>query len=402
MLALLSKSSRRAGGFLGRGYSPIGLDLGSHAIRAVQLTRAAGASGGGETLYRIHAAAKAKRTADPEASPAQFDGRTAVELKRMLDQGGFKGRKLVMGLDPPDLVAEAISLPLKDKPLDDPQVRSALYFELSRHIGYEAGEAEIRAWPLPKGGPLAPTVMGVAARRQVVANWYELAASAGYSCRRVDSGACALVRSCSEFCKPPPDSIWGVLDVGLLAARLVVAVHGIPVLQRELSTGGAILSYRVAEHLRLSPQAAERLKVDHGIAGGQPGSRDARAPVLPADVSGAAAPSGDESSTELDPCQVQVPRLIFSAVRRSLASMAVEVEKSMAYAMHLHGDMPVSMLYLAGGGSALKGLADFLAQEVGIEVSLADPLGALAAGRMLAPEEPAPAWARVVGLALLG
>ena len=82
--------------------------------------------------------------------------------------------------------------------------------------------------------------------------------------------------------------------------------------------------------------------------------------------------------------------------------MAVEVEKSMAYAMHLHGDMPVSMLYLAGGGSALKGLADFLAQEVGIEVSLVDPLGALDAGRMLAPEEPGPAWARVVGLALLG
>jgi len=409
MLSLRNKSKRGIGASLGGKTLPIGLDVGSGTIRAVQLVRAPGDSFGGGGLYRVCAAAKAKRSADQEAAaggPAPLDSRVTGELRRILNQGGFKGRNLVMGLDPPDLVATTINMPLNDQSLDDPQIRSALSFELSRHIGYEAEEAEIRAWRLPGGGAMAPTVMGVAARRELVVNRYETAASAGYSCRRVDCGACALVRCCAVFCQPPQDSIWGVLDIGLSATQLVVAAQDIPVLLRDLPTSGAILSYRVAERLKLSPQAAERLKIDYGIVGGYPGSADAVQPeAAPPTADGASqctAVEGDAPAAKLEAGDLQVPRLIFSAVRRSLAALAVEVEKSMAYAMHLYGDLPVSTLYLAGGGSGLKGLAGFLAQEIGIEVTTADPLSALGTERMVVREEPGGAWARAAGLALLG
>jgi Tfp pilus assembly PilM family ATPase len=247
---------------------------------------------------------------------------------------------------------------------------------------------------------MAPTVMGVAVPRKLVNTLYELVASAGYSCRRVDAGACALARCCTIFCQPPADTIWGVLDIGQTNSRLAVVVDGVPVLQRELPTGGGIFTFRVAESMKLAPPAAERLKRDYGIVGGCPRSpRD-----MPAAESGDETRAPQRQSPEPDqPADVlQVPRLVFSAVRRSLTTLAIEVEKSMAYAMHLHGDLPVSSLYLTGGGAGLKGLADFLSQEIGIDVKLADPLAGLGVEHPLDGGDPPCAWARAIGLSLLG
>ncbi len=73
----------------------------------------------------------------------------------------------------------------------------------------------------------------------------------------------------------------------------------------------------------------------------------------------------------------------------------------MAYAMHVYPDLPVSRLYLAGGGAALKGLPELLASEIGIEVKRIDPLAALDPNRSAAAQECGPAWTKAVGLALL-
>jgi Tfp pilus assembly PilM family ATPase len=333
------------------------------------------------------------------------DVNLAGELRRLLNRGGFKGRNLVLGLDPPDLVAEAISLPLGDKPLSDSQVLSALSFELGRHMNCDPEEAEIRAWRLPEGSPMAPTVMGVAARRELVIAWYQAVATAGYRCKRVDSGAAALARCCSAFGNPPSDSIWGVLDIGMSASRLMIAASGIPVLQREIPTSGMILSCRVAERLKLSCESAERLKKDHGIAGGYVISENKEKTQEEADApdGNCAFPIGEESTASSHPGNAsEVPRLIFSAVRRSLSALSVEVEKSMVYAMHLYGDLPVSTLYLVGGGAALKGLTGFLSQEIGIDVATIDLSPGGGETRFALSGDPGAAWARACGLALMG
>lgn len=380
------------------GTLPIGLDLGTHVIRAVQLEPECRGHED-RPRYRLRAAVRARRD---EPAPFEYEEPAGHPLrpglKQLLGRGGFKGRKVVIGLDPPELVATAVNLPLNGRSLDDPQIRSALSFELARHITCELAAAEVRAWALPKGAGMAPTVMGVAVPRKLVTGLHDLIASVGYSCRRVDAGACALARCCAVFCQPPPDTIWGLLDIGQSTSRLAVVVGGVPVLQRELPTGGGIFTFRVAESMKLAPPAAERLKRDYGIVGGYPRSMQ--------DTS--AAESGDEplasqrqSPEPEQPADVlQVPRLVFSAVRRSLTTLAVEVEKSMAYAMHLHGDLPVSSLYLTGGGAGLKGLADFLSQEVGIDVRPADPLAGLGIEHPLDGGDPPCAWARAIGLGL--
>ena len=400
MLAKLGQSAERLSRTLIGGTLPIGLDLGSHAIRAVQLEPQYRGTEDGPS-YRLHAAVRAQRD---EPAPLENEGPGGHPLrpglKQLLGRGGFKGRNVVMGLDPPELVATAVNLPLNGRSLDDPQIRSALSFELARHITCELAAAEVRAWPLPKGAGMAPTVMGVAVPRKLVTDLHDLVASVGYSCRRVDAGACALARCCTVFCQPPPDTIWGVLDIGRTTSRLAVVVDGVPVLQRELPTGGNIFTFRVAEAMKLAPQAAERLKRDYGITGGYPRLRDdGLAAERGCDPS---APQRQSPQPEQPADRLQVPRLVFSAVRRSLTTLALEVEKSMAYAMHLHGDLPVSNLYLAGGGAGLKGLPEFLSQEIGIDVKLTDPLTGLGIECPLAGVDPPCAWARAIGLALLG
>ncbi|UCG33111.1 MAG: pilus assembly protein PilM [Phycisphaerales bacterium] len=400
MLAKLGQSAERWSRSLIGGTLPIGLDLGTHALRAVQLeSECVGTED--RPRYRLRAAVRARRD---ESADLENEGPTATALRpglrQLFGRGGFKGRNVVVGLDPPELVATAVNLPLNGKSLDDPQIRSALSFELARHITCEPAEAEIRAWSLPKGAGMAPTVMGVAVPRKLVTDLHDLVASAGYSCRRIDAGACALARCCTVFCQPPSDTIWGVLDIGQSTSRLVVVVDGVPVLQRELPTGGRIFTFRVAESVKLAPTAAERLKRDYGIVGGYPRSPNAMSAAEHGDEPSGLQRQSPEPDQPAD--EVQVPRLVFSAVRRSLTNLALEVEKSMAYAMHLHGDLPVSNLYLAGGGAGLKGLADLLSQEIGIDVKLADPLAGLSFEGPLPGGDPSCAWTRAIGLALLG
>ena len=94
--------------------------------------------------------------------------------------------------------------------------------------------------------------------------------------------------------------------------------------------------------------------------------------------------------------------MIFSAVRRDLGALAMEAEKSMAYGMHVYPDLPVSMLYLVGGGAALTGLVGVLARDIGIGVELLDPFAILEPGSRGASTRCGTAWAKAVGLALTG
>ena len=401
-MSLLSKYAHRTRESPSARRTLIGLDWGTSAIRAVQLRR----SHGDRADYEIIALAEGKRSGetDPgEGGLLRPAPDMIADLRGLLRRGGFKGRALVTGLDSSELVAEALSLPLGEADLDDPQIRAALAFELGRHTGYEPEEAEIRAWRLPAGGAQAPTVMGVAARRGVLLGWIRALELAGFQCRRIDSSACALVRCCTVLGDPQYDSIWAVLDIGLLSSRLVIAARGVPVLQRDISTGGGLWSYHVAEKLGLSAEAAEQLKIDYGIA--LSSSCDQERSIAGPDDGAeflARQDSGHDETSESDTSHRKVSKLVFSAIRKSLSALGVEVEKSLAYAMHIYGDLPVSALYLTGGGSGLIGLSEFLGQEIGIEAQVLDPLSAFEGGSPRGARGRGGAWAKAVGFALLG
>jgi cell division ATPase FtsA len=105
----------------------------------------------------------------------------------------------------------------------------------------------------------------VAAPRETVGRIWELCREVGGDCQRIDSAACALARAGALLRPPNSEEVWGLLDVGARAVRLILCVDNVPVLARSLNGGGEGWTQVIADKLKVSTESAELHKCDHGI-----------------------------------------------------------------------------------------------------------------------------------------
>ena len=86
-------------------YRPIGLDLGPHAARLIQLK-------GPEDRLKIHALAECPIDIDQNATAAEQDRQIGNTLKHVLANHPFKGRMAVSCLGAQDLFVQNVRLPV--------------------------------------------------------------------------------------------------------------------------------------------------------------------------------------------------------------------------------------------------------------------------------------------------
>lgn len=331
---------------IGRGgrSTPIGLDVGASRIHAVQLTRMSA-----DSPYFILAAATDRPSPGEERQTLVVD-EDLRRVRALLSQSPFRGNRVAFGMDSPWFEFQPLSLP-RGHHQSKAEFQSALAFEFSRQVNAELDGHEIRHWGIPPAAGAGPSVIGIACRQALVQDALLRLSDAHFSCRRIEIGCLAQVRSCVPLPGDEPAKIEGVLDLGATGSRLTLTVGVTPVLHRAFETGGRRLTELVANRLGVPPESAEQLKREFGI------HRDD--------------PAGDSAPATLGG---QTPgHLIFRAIRRELTGLCDEIERSFGYVIHLYPEPKVASLRLIGGGAKLNGLAAFLADHIGIEVSLCRP-----------------------------
>ena len=120
-------------------YSPIGLDVGSRCIKAVQFSRS-------HKGLRICAVACIDRSGKGTAILAA----EAAALRDILARQGFRGRKLVLGGPPARLLSGVMELPPRASgaPLDQ-----IARIELARAHDCPPDSIDLSWWELPAGTP---------------------------------------------------------------------------------------------------------------------------------------------------------------------------------------------------------------------------------------------------------
>ncbi|HEY3378496.1 MAG TPA: type IV pilus assembly protein PilM [Armatimonadota bacterium] len=84
------------------------------------------------------------------------------------------------------------------------------------------------------------------------------------------------------------------------------------------------------------------------------------------------------SAAPSTPAQDEVfQRRVFESMQPILVELATEIRRSLEYYSNREPDNPVKALYLFGGTSRLPKMAEFLHEEIGLEVHQADPLDML-------------------------
>ncbi|MHC4609573.1 MAG: hypothetical protein ACYS7M_04420 [Planctomycetota bacterium] len=341
-----------------RTFSPVGLDIGQTGGRAVQLRRVG-------AKWSLSAALHwpLRRSEDQDTGAAGLQER----LSRALQQNAFVGREIVVGLSQPDVELHALELPgVPDGGGDLGQLDSAARWEIERLSSFEEGATETAQWWLPRGRGTRTTAVGVAVPRKTVDQMWDLCRRAGGDCRRIDALTCALSRAGSALRTPGQDEVWGILDLGARAVRLILCVDDVPVVARSLEGGGGQWTEKIAEALKVSAESAELHKCDHGV-----GNTNRGREVLDPQATGSAADSAGSGDRQDGPL-AELAGMIFAALSTELDRIAREVERSYEYALQCYPQRKAADLILSGGSAALRNLDAYLAQRLGIPVARAE------------------------------
>jgi type IV pilus assembly protein PilM len=346
----------------------VGLDIGTHAVRAAELSLGRNDEA---TLTRFaQVALPVGAVTDGEVIDP---GAVGASLKRLWTDGGFKARRVILGVGNQRVVVRQADLPQ----MSEEDLRSALQFEAQELIPIPIDEALLdfdilEPFTSPDNEPMMRVLL-VAAQRDMVQSFVTAAAEAGLTPSLVDVVPFALIRSVGEvrpvlLDEPRSEAI---VSIGGGVTNVVVHEAGIPRFVRILVTGGAALTEAIAEELDVDVDVAEDLKRRADVASAD--ALEARAGRVVAD-----------RTTPL-----------VEEIRGSLDFYAAQADA-----------IPIGRVLVTGGGTRTAGLLARLSDQLRLPVERAHPLERIAIGRTGIPEaelvDAEPLLATAIGLALAG
>ena len=345
--------------------SAIGLDIGSSAVRAVQLT----GGKGGHTLDRLGqvmlppGAVRDGEIVDPDA--------VVEALQILMSRYKFKGKKVALGVANQQVVVRQVDLPS----LPEAQLRESLPFQVQDYIPIPVDQALLdfeilEEYANPDGTAMSRLLL-VAAAREMVDELRAVMKKAKLEPVLLDLDAFALLRALADEPAPveegqPRTVTTGelIVNVGSTVTNIVVHSGGIPRFVRILLMGGNSVTESLQNSFGVSWEQAEAMK----SAGHAPGS-----------------PEG-------------------SMISERAQRFIDEVRGSLDYYRAQGDSVQVERVILSGGGAELPNLAERLAEAVRLPVDRGHPMQSLQIGKVdLEPAQLAeaePFLAVAVGLAM--
>ncbi|MDQ4137437.1 MAG: type IV pilus assembly protein PilM [Actinomycetota bacterium] len=302
----------------------VGVDIGSTSLRAVELE---GPGNARPILSRYHEVplpeGSVKRTEVLEVNTV------AAAFRRLWSEGGFAGKKVVLGIGGQSVISRDLTVPLM--PLE--QIRESLQFQAQDLIPVPVSEAVLDFYPIaeePGEGP--PMVRGllIAAVRQAVTANITAAMEAGLKPVQMDLVPFALNRAGRR--KHLAGAV-AQIDIGANTTNMVICRDGVPHFVRIIPAGGDDVTRALMRRLDLSREKAEELKLGLGNTG---------APEQP--------------SRAAQDVIYGVAGELLSSIRNTLAYFTA------------HSSVQIGSILLSGGGSRLAGLTKALAEMTRLEV----------------------------------
>lgn len=346
----------------------VGLDLGSHAVRAVELSL-----GGGQPVLERFAQVILPPGAIRDGEVVDAISVTAA-IRRLWSEGRFKSKRAVIGVANQRVIVRLADMTA----MSESDLQSALQFEAQELIPIPVDDAILDFQILDDvvAGDADPKmrVLLAAAQRDMVRAHLDAVKGAGLRTDVVDVVPFAMVRALGASSNPFEfeTGAEAIVCIGGGVTNVVVHEQGVPRFVRVLLVGGDDVTEAIVRDLDVDIDEAETLK------------RQA-----------------DTSS--LDPRVARAGEV----VRDRLAPLVEEIRGSLDYYLAQAQSSTIDRVFVTGGGSRMAGLMERLQAQLGSVVEPARPLTGLSIGKGLGldPEELADVESVLtvpVGLALAG
>lgn len=347
----------------------IGLDIGSTAVRAAELA-------GGDPPTVVKAAQVPLPGGAVENGEVKDPTVVTEALRELWERGGFKARRVFMGVGNQRVVVREIALPY----LPDKELRASLGFQVQEFIPMAVDEAVLDYDPIgefEQDDRRMLRMLLVAAQRQMVDISISAATGAKLEPVGLDLVPFALVRAVGTTgvgMDLEEEGDEAIIDIGAHVTNIVVHARGTVRFVRILPSGGRDVTLAIMRGIGVDDEVAERLKRGEAVD-------------LDALPDPQASPSTDGDGQQepppdvvLDPTDGEFGSGVEAAARRPDvsrvreitmergASFVDEVRSSLEFYTAQAQGARIARVLVTGGGSKLDGFLDLLRQRIPVEV----------------------------------
>ena len=386
--------------------SRIGLDIGSTAVRAAELTL-------GDTPSVLRVAQVPLPVGAVDNGEIRDPDAVSQALRQLWDSGGFKSRQVWMGVGNQRVVVREVALPY----LPEKELRASLGFQVQEYIPMSVEDAVLDFDPVEEfeaDGRKMQRILLVASQRTMVDVVVKAALGAKLEPMGLDLVPFALVRAIGSSDAGMDLEDQGdeaIIDIGAHVTNIVVHLRGRTRFVRILPSGGRDVTLAIARALGVDDEVAETLKrgEESPLARLAPPVRPDPGPGdAPEDRSAAAPGNAPETPGDNGGEQPQAapgPDQVRQIALQRAATFVDEIRSSLEfYTAQSHGTR-ISRVLVSGGGSKLHGFLDLLGQRIPVPVEAGRVFQHVQSQLPLSEEvqtEAEPVLAVAVGLAIPG
>ena len=317
-------------GLLRRPTPLVGIDIGSSAVKAVELSAAAG--------RRIRATAGMRAVPAGSIVKGEIVDRTAVAeaVRVLLGAADIRGRDVALSLPGGAVIAREIAMPRMSRA----ELAGSIAWEAERHIPFALRDVNLDYQVVDLAGdterrPLM-VVLLVAAKKSTIAEYAAVVAEAGCVPAVVDVAAFALQNACALQGGFERGGVAALLNCGASTINVNIVEDGRSVFTREIAAGGNACTEALRRSGIPSFEEAERIKKGLSIRGA--GREDAE-PVL----------------------------------REATEDLLLEVEKTFDFFAASRTAGRIDRILLSGGASQGAGFASAMAGRFDVPLERFDP-----------------------------
>ena len=312
-----------------RSKSVVGLDIGSSAVKLVELKER---KAGDFQLQRLGI-----ESLSPEAivDGSVMDSALVVDaIQKLNRETGTKTASYATSLSGHSVIIKKIQVPA----MDEEELAESLQWEAEQYIPFDINDVRLDYVVLDgDAGPGEMEVLLVAVKRDKVNDYVSVITQSGRNAALVDVDAFAVQNAYETNYDVPLNKVVALINMGSSVTNINVLAHGATVFWRDLSFGGNQFTEALQREFSLSHEQAEALKRGEAVE----------------------RPSVEEARSVLDAVSVE---------------MAGEIEKTFEFFGATSSEGAVEELVLSGGCSLTPNLKQVLQDRFGVPTELMNPL----------------------------
>lgn len=299
-----------------------GLDIGSGAIRVVQMR-----AGGGKPALVTYGDVQVPNNLTTSDAAADREKMAAI-IKQLVRDARISSKNVVAGLPSSTVFAAVITTPK----LTNAELDKAIRYQADQYIPMNINEVKLDWSVIGRSqDDKELEVLLVAAPATAAQKYLEIMEHAGLEIMALEANATAVARA---LVSPNTQLAVIVLDIGQTSTDISIIYNNAPRLIRSIAVGGLTFVRAVEQSLGLDQAQAEQFTLRFGLT------------------------------------QTKLEGQVLKAIKPSLDSLLAEVDKSTKFFLNRYQGVKVEKVILTGTAAGLPELPTYLSTTTGLPVEI--------------------------------